>query len=175
MLPVALIVASTGYADVVDDVRQALAGKDFASADRFVQEYRRQNGVTPAMLEALSWIARGALAQGQPDRASDYAGEVQKFAVERLKTHKLDEERHLPVALGAAIEVQAQAMAAQGERSAAVDYLNRQLALYRATSIRTRIQKNLHLLSLEGKPAPKLEGVTVTKGKPALLFFWAHW
>jgi thiol-disulfide isomerase/thioredoxin len=92
-----------------------------------------------------------------------------------LKTRKLDEEPRLPLALGAAIEVQAQVLAARGERSAAVDYLNRQLAAYRTTSIRTRIQKNIHMLSLEGKPAPKLEGVTLPPGKPVLLFFWAHW
>ncbi len=30
-------------------------------------------------------------------------------------------------------------------------------------------------LSLEGKPAPALAGMVIPKGKPALLFFWAHW
>jgi thiol-disulfide isomerase/thioredoxin len=59
------------------------------------------------------------------------------------------------------------------------------LAAYRDTSIRTRIQKNVNLLSLEGKPAPALEMKTLLgpkspplatlKGKPVLLFFWAHW
>jgi len=38
-----------------------------------------------------------------------------------------------------------------------------------------RIQKNILLLTLEGKPAPRLDGLTLPKGKPALLFFWAHW
>ena len=39
----------------------------------------------------------------------------------------------------------------------------------------TRIRKNLLLLTLEGKPAPPLENVALPKGRPALLFFWAHW
>src|SRR5262249_49152928 len=50
-----------------------------------------------------------------------------------------------------------------------------QLKLYRATSINTRIQKNINLLTMEGKPAPALENVTLPKGKPVLVFFWAHW
>jgi len=41
--------------------------------------------------------------------------------------------------------------------------------------IPARIQKNINLLSLEGKPAPVLAGVSLSKGKPLLLFFWAHW
>ena len=50
-------------------------------------------------------------------------------------------------------------------------YLRGELKKYYSTSIRARIQKNIHLLSLEGKPAPAL----AQKGKATLLFFWAHW
>jgi thiol-disulfide isomerase/thioredoxin len=90
---------------------------------------------------------------------------------------------HLQTALGAAIEVHAQALAAQGERAEAVSYLREQLKAYMATPIRARIQKNLNLLNLEGKPAPALimthmlgsAKAPVTAGKPVLLFFWAHW
>ena len=87
-------------------------------------------------------------------------------------------DKDLPTALGASIEVQAQVMAQRGERGAAIEFLKRQLATYRDTSIRTRIQKNLHLLSLEGKPAPELAGrptLAELRGRPVLLFFWAHW
>jgi len=57
---------------------------------------------------------------------------------------------------------------------------------YRATSIRERIQKNINLIDLEGKPAPPLEVKTYIgsnkpksldelRGRPVLLFLWAHW
>lgn len=157
------------------DVRAAIAKGDFARAEQMVEAHRRQNGVTPEGLEALSWLGRGALAAKNYDKAESYAQETHKLAVELLRARKLDDERRLPIALGAAIEVQAQVMAARGERSAAIDYLNGELARYRNTSIRTRIRKNINLLTLEGKPAPRLEGYSIPAGKPALLFFWAHW
>ena len=86
-----------------------------------------------------------------------------------------DPEGPVALALGAAIEVQAQAMAAQGSRGDALAYLQHELDLYRATSIRARIQKNVNLLGLEGKTMPALRGMSVPAGKPSLVFFWAHW
>jgi thiol-disulfide isomerase/thioredoxin len=79
------------------------------------------------------------------------------------------------MALGAAIEVQAESLAATNRRAEAVSFLQEQERLYAATSIHARIRKNLLLLTLEGKPAPVLEKTSVPKGQPALLFFWAHW
>src|ERR1019366_5102419 len=114
-----------------------------------------------------------------------YARKTYPQCVELLRHQPLDLERHLPLALGAAIEVQANVMAARGERAAAVDYLRQQRKTYYATSIRARIQKNLNLLTLEGKLAPaittneyvgqKPSNLAALKGKPVLLFFWAHW
>src|SRR5262249_29504162 len=70
-----------------------------------------------------------------------------------------------------------QVKARRGERAEAVAFLRRQLAAYSNTSIGERIRKNINLLSMEGKPAPALEGAALAKlrGKPVLLFFWAHW
>ena len=72
-----------------------------------------------------------------------------------------------------------------GERTAAVEFLRGQHKKYLGTSIETRIQKNILLLSLEGKPLPKLDvsehllnkPVTLgdMSGKVLLLYFWAHW
>src|SRR5260370_19971976 len=137
------------------------------------------------MLEALSWLGRGALAAKQFDKADAYAKETERLSLEELKKRPLDAEAHLPIALGAAIEVQAQVLNERGERSAAVAQLRQELARYASTSIRTRLQKNIHLLSLEGKPAPVLDEreflgskpapLASLKGNPAVLFFWAHW
>ena len=140
---------------------------------------------TPEMIEALSWLARGAFLARQLDRADAYAVETRKLADQLLRTHKLDADSWLPTAVGAAIEVHAQVLAARGERGDAVTFLREQLALFRTTSIGERIQKNLNLLSLEGKPAPALDEadwlgpkpptLAALRGHPVLLFFWAHW
>jgi len=137
------------------------------------------------MLEALSWLGRGALAAKQFDQAEAYAQETQRLSLAELKKRPLDAEPHLPLALGAAIEVQAQILNEKGQRSDAVALLRKQLALYRSTSIRARLQKNINLLSLEGKIAPPLSErefvgskpvpLSALKGSPVLLFFWAHW
>jgi thiol-disulfide isomerase/thioredoxin len=120
-------------------------------------------------------MARTAFSQKQYGQADRYAQETYQKALKELKNRPLDREPDLPLALGAAIEVQAQVLAATGHRTEAVSMLEEQLKKYAKTSIHARIQKNINLLSLTGKPAPPLQGVALPRGKPALLFFWAHW
>jgi thiol-disulfide isomerase/thioredoxin len=140
---------------------------------------------TPDMAESASWKARSALGQQQYDLADSEAARAYQMAQELLKKQPADSNEHLAIALGAAIEVHAQVLAARGERDQAVVYLRDQLKRYGATSIHARIQKNINLLSLEGKPAPALNvaqflgpkpvPLGALHGKPVLLFFWAHW
>jgi thiol-disulfide isomerase/thioredoxin len=184
LIPTGLVAAAL-WANVIGDVRDAIDQKNFALGDSIIQKYRAGRGVTPELLEALSWMGRGALAAKQLDKAESYAKETQRLALDELKKRPLDSERHLPIALGAAIEVQAQVLNDRGEKSAAVTFLKTELGTYKATSIRTRIQKNINLLALEGKPAPALDEreflgstpapLAALKGKPVVLFFWAHW
>jgi thiol-disulfide isomerase/thioredoxin len=184
LIPAGLL-AAVAWANVITDTRMAISRGDFAAGDAVIEKYRTVHGVTPEMLEALSWMGRGALAAKQLDKADTYAKETQKLALEELKKRPLDAEGHLPIALGAAIEVEAQVMSQRGERSAAVAFLKNELATYKSTSIVTRIQKNINLLSLEGKTAPALDeheflgaappSLASLKGKPVMLFFWAHW
>jgi thiol-disulfide isomerase/thioredoxin len=175
LLPILLMTQVLAPGAIVDDVRAAIAQNNFAKADSLIAEYRKANGVQPEMIAALSWMGRGALAAKRLNEADAYAQQTQTLAVAQLKHVKLDSDKFLPAALGAAIEVQAQVFAQRGERSSAVAFLNKQLSVYHDTSIRARIQKNIHMLSLEGKAAPPLEGVKLPVGKPVLLFFWAHW
>jgi thiol-disulfide isomerase/thioredoxin len=121
----------------------------------------------------------------QFDQADATAKETEKLAVQSLATRPLDAEPHLPLALGAAIEVEAQVLTANGDRAGALALLRKDLLTYRATSIHARIQKNINLLTLEGRVAPALEEreflgakpapLLSLRGKPVLLFFWAHW
>jgi thiol-disulfide isomerase/thioredoxin len=182
-----LLLSTTAFAGIIDDVRSSINRGNFVAAESQLKSYEAQHGATPESIEAHSWLARGALSSGQFDKAGDYGVKTQQLVIDQLKKtfSALDAEQHLPAALGAAIEVQAQAKAAQGERGPAVDFLQQQLKLYFNTSIRARIQKNLNLLSLEGKPAPALrisehlgsapKPLSAYRGHPVLLFFWAHW
>ncbi|MDQ6663577.1 MAG: hypothetical protein M3Z23_04205, partial [Acidobacteriota bacterium] len=113
--------------------------------------------VTPEAVNSIAWQGRGALEQKHYDEAEAFAVKARQLALAELKHRKLDQEPQLPLALGASIEVQAKVMDARGHRGEAVSFLREQLAAYRDTSIRARIQKNINLLSLEGKPAPPLD------------------
>ena len=171
--------------DIVREVRVAIAQGDFARGESLIGQYKAERGTTPEMIEAVSWLGRGALAGGQLERADAYAVETRKLVGDQLTRRKLDAEGHLPVALGASIEVRARVMDARGERSEAIAFLGREIRTYWATSIRSRIQMNIHLLSLEGKPAPELDveswlgpkpaPLAALRGKALVLFFWAHW
>jgi len=171
--------------DVVAEVRAAVNARDLDRAEAVFTKHRHERGDVPEVLEALSWLGRGALADGQLDRADRYAREAQQLAVQSLGSRALDGEPRLATAIGAAIEVQAQVRGQRGQRSDAVYFLRRQLEIYKDTSIHKRIQKNVNLLSLEGQRAPALDRsefigsppptLEALKGKVLVLFFWAHW
>jgi thiol-disulfide isomerase/thioredoxin len=185
LLVVLVFLSSLSFADIVDDVRSSLAQNNFNAADTELQTYRTQHGVTPEYLEGLSWMARAALAANQLDRAASYAQQTESLSRQQLLKRPLDAEPHLPTALGAALEVRAQVLAARGQQPQAVALLQRSIAAYRNTSIQARLQKNLNLLALAGQPAPPLNvahylgerplALSQLKGSPVLLFFWAHW
>jgi thiol-disulfide isomerase/thioredoxin len=175
VLPLALVSLSCAARDLVEDVRTAAGQNDYTLAQGYIKSYETRRGASPESILALSWMARTALSQKQFGQADRYAQETYQKALQELKSRPLDREPDLPLALGAAIEVQAQVLASTGHRTDAVSMLEEQLRKYSKTSIHARIQKNINLLSLTGKPAPPLQGVALPAGKPALLFFWAHW
>ena len=173
------------FAGIIDNVRMALAQNNFSVAESELNAYRGQLGATSEYLEAYSWMARASLDAQQYEQAAGYAKQTKSLVLEQLKGRALDADPHLPNALGAALEVQAQVLAARGQRTQAVALLQTALQTYGSTSIRARLQKNLNLLSLQGKAAPALKDaqflgakppvLAQLKGSPVLLFFWAHW
>jgi thiol-disulfide isomerase/thioredoxin len=180
-----IALATPAWAGIVENVREALAQNSFTAADIYLKGYRAKNGVTGEYVEAYSWMARTAFNNRDYDQAAAYAKQTEELAAEQLKQHTLDAEPHLPIGLGAAIEVEAQTLAARGQREKAVAVLQTALRTYGDTSIRARLQKNLNLLSFDGRPAPALKSeqflgskpptLVQLKGSPVLLFFWAHW
>jgi len=180
-----LLVGASAWAGISSDVHSLVDQGDLAGALRAANGYRKLNGATPEFFAAWSWLARGSLRAKQYDAASMYAQETEQGVTTLIKQHPLDADPHLTTALGAAIEVHAQVTAARGERDQAVTYLRSELARYGHTSIAPRLQKNLNLLTLEGKPAPAIErlewlgarplALSAYRGRVVLLFLWAHW
>ena len=173
---------------LVSEVRNAImTAHDLARAEALVTKARADRGTAdPEFLEALSWLGRGALFDKQYDKAEAYAQETRRLTLAALKNTTVDDDAHLEIALGASQEVQAQVSAARGERSEAIAFLNKELATYGKTKLAKRIQKNINLLTLEGRAAPPLEGaefigtkrppsLAELKGKIVVMFFWAHW
>jgi thiol-disulfide isomerase/thioredoxin len=180
-----LAFVTPAWAGIVEDVRTVLAQNNFSAASSYLDTYRAKNGVTPEYVDAYSWMARSALAAHDYEHAAAYAKQTTILVQQQLKQRPLDAEPHLPLALGAAIEVESQTLAARGQRTQAIAVLQTAVHTYGSTSIRARLQKNLNLLSLDGKPAPALRSeqflgskppvLAQLQGSPVLLFFWAHW
>jgi len=171
---------------IAEYVQLATRAGDYGAADKALAQYRAARGVTPEYLNAFSRVGRARLASHNLDAAEKNAAEVRRLCEAQLTHRKLDLEPELPLALGAGIEVHAQVLAQQNRRDEAVVFLHDELAKWQGTSIRDRIQKNINLLTLEGKPAPILDvsqsigprkplPLSAHRGHPVLLFLWAHW
>jgi thiol-disulfide isomerase/thioredoxin len=173
---IGLLAANAHGAELVSTVRYKLSAGDLASSIAAVEDYKRASGVDAEYLNAVGWLARGAEMQRRTDVAKEYVAELRReIPVEKPE---------LLTPFGAAIEVEARLIAAQTGRGAAIRYLEGELAHASAPSLRSRINKNINMLSLEGQPAPPLDmakviGAPATslaslRGKPVLVFFFAQ-
>lgn len=171
-----LFLAHCCSAQIVPYVEALVTRGNLSDARAMTARYRQQYGTTPETLAAMSWLARGELNAQQYGQALTDAEEVARLVKTSLAIRKLDSDPYSPLALGAAYEVQAQSLAALKRRTEALQLLQNAERDWRGSSIVPRLQKNLLLLSLTGRPLPEIRGVANTwHGKPLLLFFWAHW
>lgn len=149
-------------------------------------QWTESTGITPEKAEALSWQARRDLESGDLRKASAEADAVLYESRGLLKGRPLDSTPSLATAVGAAYEVQAQVLDAQGRRAEAIQLLRSAMRQWSGTSITTRLQKNLNLLSIQGRRMPALNTTewigkkrptpaSALRGKVVLLFFWADW
>jgi thiol-disulfide isomerase/thioredoxin len=165
-----LLLASSSLvaADLVRIVRLKLSAGDLASGEAAAEDYKRTTGVDPEYLDAIAWLARGAQILGRREKAAEYAAEVRRAIPA--------EDAALVVPYGAAIEVEGRLRLAAEGRGAALRYWDAELARAKDTSLRSRIRKNMNLVSLEGEKAPEIGGsgprLASLAGKPVVLFLW---
>ncbi|MBL8188875.1 MAG: TlpA family protein disulfide reductase [Acidobacteria bacterium] len=174
---VLLSLTANAAGELVRIVRNKLSAGDLASGVHAVEDYKRQHGVDAEYLEAVGWLARGAEMLNQTDAAAGFVAELRREIKE--------EKQEWMAALGAAIEVEGKLRARREGRGSAVSFLETEFAKAKNLSLKSRIRKNINLLSLEGQSAPELnlsdyigpkpESFATLKGKPVLLFLWAHW
>ena len=138
-------------------------------------------------LEAMSWVGRAGAIGGDWELAAEYSEHTLESCESLLETRPLDKDPNapFPIALGAAIETMGKFYVAKDDRGQAVAFLREQLGKYAGTSIETRLNKNLLVLDLAGKPMPELDtgqwmndhrfGAADLRDKVTLFFFWAHW
>jgi thiol-disulfide isomerase/thioredoxin len=178
LLTLALIALTADAAgELVRLVRLKLSAGDLASAVSAVEDYKEKHGVDAEYLDAVGWLARGAEMLKQPDAAAAYVAELRR----EIREEKPD----LTLPLGAAIEVEGKLRAAREGRGSALRFLEEEFSRAKDVALRSRIRKNINLLSLEGQPAPDFNktdfigteppSLAALKGKPVLLFLWAHW
>ncbi|HEX7705627.1 MAG TPA: TlpA disulfide reductase family protein [Thermoanaerobaculia bacterium] len=177
LVAILLVAVPLQAADLVRGVRSKISAGDLASGIAAIEDYKRANGTDAEYLNAIGWIARGAAMLGRGDLARSYVNELRRDIPE--------ETAELIVPLGAAIEVEGRLLAASEGRGAAIRYYESELENATAPALRSRIVKNINLLSLEGQRAPALDetlaigsgpsSLAEARGKPVLLYFWAQW
>ena len=188
--PAAQVAAVPGSAieisELVAQLRDMAWAEQVDAAQALIEQQRpHHDQASVSWLLAASWLGRGASFAERWDVAEQYAREAHDGSVALLDERDLDADGQLPLALGAGIEVLAHVQDGRGDRASAVEFLRAQREHYRGTSIETRIQKNVLLLSLEGQPFPVLDvehhlgeplpSADSLKGQVVVAFFWAHW
>ena len=177
LIVILLAMMANAAGELVRVVRNKLSAGDLASGAQAAEDYKRQNGIDAEYLDALGWLARGAEMLNQPDAAAAYVAELRR-EIREEKPESLSP-------LGAAIEVEGKLRARRDGRGSAISFLETEYARAKDIGLRARIRKNINLLSLEGQAAPELNlsdfigpqpaSFASLKGKPVLLFLWAHW
>jgi hypothetical protein len=126
---------------LAQQVRLKLSAGDFESAEAMVDEAQRAKGNNDETIEGLSWLARGAMKEY--DVVEKYAVATHNLVLQATRKTTLKKSLRLEAALGAWIEVQAQADATQGRREQALSLLREELKRWQGTGLEPRLWKNL--------------------------------
>lgn len=165
----------------------AFAKRPAQARDLFEESRPKDQALGAEWLEAMSWVGRAGAIAGDWNQAADYSERTLKGCEHLLESRVLDADPNGPlsIATGAAIETLGKFYDAMGDRGQAVAFLRERLQRYANTSIATRLNKNLLLLDLAGKPMPTLDTsewlgqrrfeAADLADSVTLFFFWAHW
>ncbi len=166
-------------------IRLKISAGDLASAESILEYHRAEKGEDGDYLLGLAWVARGAALMGDWKAASSWAASARELSESKLQTPAdYESDREAVYALGTAIEIRAQALAAAGKKREAVRYLEESSRAqeHAPYNLRARIWKRRNMIELEGKPAPvirsedhvgaEFQSLESLRGKPVVLFFW---
>jgi len=182
--PAAALATPTPPPSPVSGIRNKISAGDLLSAESILEVHREKNGEDGPWLLGLSWLARGAFMLGDMDKAERYAKQVRDECARRMANGAaLDTAHDLEIALGAAIETDAQRLERTKGRKAAAEMLRGEIARYPGpTTLQLRLHKRLNMLTLVGAPAPAWvtedfvgeppPALESFKGKPIVLFLW---
>lgn len=168
-------------------LRLKLSAGDLPSAESILEYHRAETGEDGDYTLGVAWLARGGALVGDWKAASTWSKRARQLAEAKLASPgDYEKEKEAVYALGTAIEVDAQALAAAGKKAEAIRLLD---ASERAQekagapyNLRARIWKRRNMLELAGRPAPEIvaearlaldaPSVASLRGKPVALFFW---
>jgi len=168
----------------VSGIRNKLSAGDLLSAESILEVHHEKNGEDGAWLQGLSWLARGAFLLGDMEKAERYAKQVREACALRLaKGDTLEKNHDLEIALGAAIETDAQRLERTKGKKAAAQLMRDEIARHASPpTLAMRLHKRLNMLTLEGTPAPEWvtedfvgeppPALASIKGSPIVLFLW---
>jgi thiol-disulfide isomerase/thioredoxin len=185
--PVAPAADTTAPRSPVSGMRNKISAGDLLSAESILEVYRERYGEDGRHLVGRSWLARGAWLVGDTAKAARYARET-RAECERRLAHgaELEKDADIEIALGAAVEVEAQLLQRTRGAAAATDLIRAELARRPGpVAFRSRLHKRMNLMTLEGAQAPELviddwlgarpAPLTERRGTPVVLFLWAEW
>lgn len=166
-------------------LRYKISAGDLYSAESILETHRAESGEDGEYVLGLAWLARGAALLGDWSAASRYARSAREIAVARLgDPPDYDGHPEATYALGAAIEVEAQALVARGKKADALRLLDESAKVQEKApyNLRARIAKRRNQIELVGRKAPdfsaedrvggEFAGLGALAGKPVVLFLW---
>ena len=166
-------------------LRLKLSAGDLPSAESILEYHRAETGEDGDYTLGVAWLARGGALVGDWKAASTWSKRARQIAEAKLASPEdYEKEKEAVYALGTAIEVDAQVLAASGRKAEAIRLLDAsEKAQAKAPyNLRARIWKRRNMLELAGRPAPAIvaedrlalgvPSVASLRGKPVVLFFW---